>query len=111
MPTIYHAQIHLETYYLMYLILLFTRLEIVLEPKSPLTSYPPNGGRLPPGSIAKLLASRSVREVAMHPMMIEETIRAREEEVSTVAEQNRLVAIALDGQPGLSARPKALIRT
>ena len=44
MPTIYHAQIPLETYYLMYLILLFNKFEIVFEQKSPLTSYPPNGG-------------------------------------------------------------------
>ena len=36
----------------------------------------------------------------MHPMMIDETIRSREEEASKVAEQNRLVAIALEGQPG-----------
>ena len=35
----------------------------------------------------------------MHQMMMEETIRAREQEASMVAESNRLVAIALGPQP------------
>lgn len=46
----------------------------------------------------------------MNPMMIEETIRAREEEVSKVAEQNRLVALALDGQPGVVSRARESLR-
>jgi hypothetical protein len=40
----------------------------------------------------------------MHPMMIEETIRAREEEISKVAENNRLVALALGEQPKRGTR-------
>ena len=46
----------------------------------------------------------------MNQMMMEETIRAREEEVSMVAEQNRLVALALDGQPGVVSRVRKSLR-
>ena len=46
----------------------------------------------------------------MNQMMMEETIRAREEEVSMVAEQNRLVALALDGQPGVVSRARKSLR-
>lgn len=49
-----------------------------------------------------LAAERAVK--SMHPLMIEETIRAREEEISKVAENNRLVAIALGARPNLAAR-------
>lgn len=40
----------------------------------------------------------------MHQMMMEETIRAREEEASMVAENNRLVATALGPQPNRRTR-------
>lgn len=46
----------------------------------------------------------------MHQMMMEETIRAREEEVSKVAENNRLVALALDGRAGVVSRARMSLR-
>ena len=46
----------------------------------------------------------------MYPVMIEETIRERAEEASRVAENNRLVALALDGQPGVVSRARMSLR-
>ncbi len=83
--------------------------EIEANPWLP-PSCPPDGGRLPPGIVAKLKAVGTMREKPMHPMMMEETIRAREEEVSKVAENNRLVALALDGQPGVVSRARMSLR-
>lgn len=55
-----------------------------------------------------LLAERNVS--SMHLMMIEETIRAREEEVSNIADNNRLVALVLGDQPNQVTRIRSALK-